>query len=1787
LEGLEARTVPSATLTIDASNNLTFTGGGGVPNQLTLTRLGQNYTFSDTAEIIDIVDLSPTVQFTGSGTHSVTQIAGTVFSIAINGGFIPGSSATIGAGGISGTGGVSVTGWDSIAVNGAVTVGGVGHPVQMSATAGSNRSLSIASGATISTAGGPVNLGGSKITNLGADISSGGGHIAVNFAVNLTNDVTVNAGPTGNVSFWGLVNGAHDLIINTGGTTTFGDVVGGTTPLSSLATNAGGSTVAPGGAITTTGAQLYEDAVILPPSPQLTASTATFASTLTGGGGSLTISGSAVFGGTFAAFSNVSVTENAVFNGKPSGVGSLAISGTATINVDNVTTSGTQTYDGGIVLGTDSVLTGTVISLAGTIAGGDQDLSIGGDTVLSATSSLLSSFSVTGSTVFNVGAVSTSGPQTYSSAVTLGTDVNLTAAAISLNSVAGNSWNLTISGAASLAGNIDGLSSLTIVGSSTLSGGTINTAGSQTFDGPTSLGSHTHLTASSVLFDGPVTGNSKNLTITGNAIIAATLGSLNSLSISGSSSINTSQISANTQTYSGPITIGTHATLSGVSGNINSTVAGGNFDLTLGFSNTVSLGAVTGVRHLTVPTGAVLLGGPITTAGTQNYSAVTLSTTVTLTATSVSFGATVAGGGNSLIVNGDAEFFGAFNAVKDVSISGATTLHVSSVTTSGAQLYSSGLVLDSHTALSGNTITLGPVTASGDNLTITGTVFLDGSLNGVGNLSISGTTFVGTTDVITSGAQSYSGIVTVLEHAHLAGAQVTFSATVVSGGADLTLTFPTPVTINGASFVGIRHLTLSSGGATHLLGNITTTGTQFFGSPTTLGSDVQLAGTDIILAGSLDANSHGLTIAGNAVLSSAISNLVSLAVTGTTAIQVNSITTILSQTYGGVTTLTSDTSLTGSTIAFAGLIDAPNKNLAIVGNAVLGGNAENLGSLSVSGTTAINAAAIGTAETQLYAGNVTLGANTMLSGSTLSFGAQVIGGGKDLTLAFHTTVTINGSDLTGVRNFAAAPGGATLLVGNLTTSGTQTYQSPVVITASTVLTGSTVTLAETTAVGNASLQIAGNAVLSGPVSGVVDLTITGSTIINAASITTSGDQDFAGPVTVTASCHLTAANVSFASTVTGTNADLKISGPAVLAGNVDGIRQLSLMAGAILHSGAISSTGAQSYAGPVELQADIALSASNVTFTSTVDGAFDLTISAGAATTVLGGVGTIVPLTGLTFNGPGAVTAQGPIFLQSGSLTIAGSSSAAFHGVIGGAANLVCAASGTVLLAANNTYTGTTTVQSGSVTINGIQPSSDILLVGGILKGVGTTGKVTATGGALAPGHAGSGILRTGQLTLNDEVTYTVGIAGLLPGQAKLTAVSGPVDLGGSRLVANISFLPQLSNDLIILRNNGNADITGTFSGLPEGAILKAGQKWFQISYKGGDGNDIILRLYAAPYFATAGSGHVELRQTTDGAAIYTFKPYGSDYLDGIAVAIGDVNGDGYFDVVTGAVVGNPDVRVFDGKTISAGTFDINNPAASLLAQWFPYALEFNVGANVAVGDINRDGFAEVVTGATAGNPDVRVFSGADLASGGFTSEGPPPIAQWFPYALEFNVGAHVAVGDINGDGHADVVTGATAGNPDVRVYHGKDIASASFTPDGASLMAQFFAYELQFNVGAYVAVGDTNGDGYGDVITGSSIGNPEIHIYDGKAMATGTFTNWQPQNNLLTQFFAFDLDNNIGASVATGDFERNGKHCILTGATTKEAAFRVIRGDSTGVKPPALLEGISDIIADGLRVGA
>ncbi|MBX9581908.1 MAG: VCBS repeat-containing protein [Gemmataceae bacterium] len=140
----------------------------------------------------------------------------------------------------------------------------------------------------------------------------------------------------------------------------------------------------------------------------------------------------------------------------------------------------------------------------------------------------------------------------------------------------------------------------------------------------------------------------------------------------------------------------------------------------------------------------------------------------------------------------------------------------------------------------------------------------------------------------------------------------------------------------------------------------------------------------------------------------------------------------------------------------------------------------------------------------------------------------------------------------------------------------------------------------------------------------------------------------------------------------------------------------------------------------------------------------------------------------------------------------------------------------------------------------------------------------------------------------------------------------------------------------------------------------------------------------------------------------------------------------------------------------------------------------------------------------------------------------------------------NLAVGDVNGDGVADAVVAAGAGGgPRVRVVNGAN----------GQELANFFAYEMDFRGGVNVASADVTGDGKADIVTAAGEGGgPHVKVFDG---ATG---------ELVTEYFAYEMDFRGGVNVAALDLDGDGKAEVVTAPGTGGGpVVRVFDGTTGG----------------------
>ncbi|HEY8668228.1 MAG TPA: Calx-beta domain-containing protein, partial [Tepidisphaeraceae bacterium] len=212
----------------------------------------------------------------------------------------------------------------------------------------------------------------------------------------------------------------------------------------------------------------------------------------------------------------------------------------------------------------------------------------------------------------------------------------------------------------------------------------------------------------------------------------------------------------------------------------------------------------------------------------------------------------------------------------------------------------------------------------------------------------------------------------------------------------------------------------------------------------------------------------------------------------------------------------------------------------------------------------------------------------------------------------------------------------------------------------------------------------------------------------------------------------------------------------------------------------------------------------------------------------------------------------------------------------------------------------------------------------------------------------------------------------------------------------------------------------------------------------------------------TEAGPQVRIFDANTGQATYNFNVYPASTKGTVRVAAGDVDGDGVPDIITARTEGAPEIKVFSGVTGQP----IAGPLASFNA--FDYT---GHGAYVAAADLNGDGRADIIAASDKRHrSDIRVFDGAT----GLQMDG--PVGAFSAFDGAFLGWTAVASGDVNGDGKADIITGAHLGvAPRVRIFSGVD----------GSLLRELDAYDGPFQRGVFVAVGDVNGDGSADLITG------------------------------------------------------------------------------------------------------
>jgi len=312
--------------------------------------------------------------------------------------------------------------------------------------------------------------------------------------------------------------------------------------------------------------------------------------------------------------------------------------------------------------------------------------------------------------------------------------------------------------------------------------------------------------------------------------------------------------------------------------------------------------------------------------------------------------------------------------------------------------------------------------------------------------------------------------------------------------------------------------------------------------------------------------------------------------------------------------------------------------------------------------------------------------------------------------------------------------------------------------------------------------------------------------------------------------------------------------------------------------------------------------------------------------------------------------------------------------------------------------------------------------------------------------------------------------------------------------------------------------------------------------------------------------------------------------------SFGDINGDGYSDVIAGAPAYNG-IGADSGKAyIFMGGSPMNNAADATVAGTAGSDL---LGTSVAIaGDVNGDGYADIVIGAygASGGGKAYVFFGGTGFTGDKAATSADLVISNPTATAGSNFGFSVSsAGDVNGDGYDDIIIGAENSGPTnngcAYIYFGG--SSMNNTPDitlDGEGSSDYFGHSVS-------QAGDVNGDGYSDIIIGAVqnsgargkayifFGGPTFDTSPDIVYAGSNVGDWMGESVSTAGDVNADgyADVVIGADGTDGGGPNQGAaYLLLGGASMDNIADLTFAGSNDNDYLGEAVSGAGDIDGDG-----
>ncbi|HMQ68348.1 MAG TPA: integrin alpha, partial [Ignavibacteria bacterium] len=350
-----------------------------------------------------------------------------------------------------------------------------------------------------------------------------------------------------------------------------------------------------------------------------------------------------------------------------------------------------------------------------------------------------------------------------------------------------------------------------------------------------------------------------------------------------------------------------------------------------------------------------------------------------------------------------------------------------------------------------------------------------------------------------------------------------------------------------------------------------------------------------------------------------------------------------------------------------------------------------------------------------------------------------------------------------------------------------------------------------------------------------------------------------------------------------------------------------------------------------------------------------------------------------------------------------------------------------------------------------------------------------------------------------------------------------------------------------------------------------------------GDGfGDVIVGAYG--YSSNTGRvyiyhGGAAMNNTSD--VVLTGETV-NNYFGYSASSAGDVNGDGFSDVIAGAygyLLGLGSAYIYLGAPVMSLTA-FHQVTGEQTNNFFAYSVS-------SAGDVNGDGYSDVVIGAYAYSSNT---GRAYVYFGGITMKYNADAIMTGTYASD-NFGISVSsAGDVNGDGYSDIIVGAEGYNSSTgRAYMFDYYMKNDMVPDN------ILSAELEYSAfGRSVSsAGDVNGDGYNDVIVGAypySAYTGRVYVYYGGTLMDNTadvvISGSTDSENGFSVSSAGDVNGDGYADVIVGRPGYNSgqgrAYIYYGGAVMNNGVDVILTGAAAGDRFGESVSGAGDVNGDG-----